>query len=102
MRKPDFDPAFRRAGPRSPTGRSGFMRSNTTGYRLIVQREGRYRTAVDHATAKTGATVTHALSRPRCHRPDSFVLEGEAVLLGVEGIADFNGVHSRKLDDEVQ
>jgi bifunctional non-homologous end joining protein LigD len=36
------------------------------------------------------------------HRPDSFVLDGEAVLLGVEGIADFNGLHSRKLDNEVQ
>jgi bifunctional non-homologous end joining protein LigD len=36
------------------------------------------------------------------HRPDSFVLDGEAVLLGVDGIADFNGLHSRKLDDEVQ
>jgi bifunctional non-homologous end joining protein LigD len=38
----------------------------------------------------------------RRHRPDSFVLDGEAVLLGVDGIADFNGLHSRKHDDEVQ
>ena len=36
------------------------------------------------------------------HRPDSFVLDGEAVLLGEDGIADFNGLHSRKHDDEVQ
>ena len=36
------------------------------------------------------------------HRPGSFVLDGEAVLLGVDGIADFNGLHSRKHDDEVQ
>jgi bifunctional non-homologous end joining protein LigD len=35
------------------------------------------------------------------HRVDSFVLDGEAVLLGVDGIADFNGLHSRKHDDEV-
>ena len=34
------------------------------------------------------------------HRPGSFVLDGEAVLLGVDGIADFNGLHSRKHDDE--
>jgi bifunctional non-homologous end joining protein LigD len=32
----------------------------------------------------------------------SFVLDGEAVLLGVGGISDFNGLHSRKCDDEVQ
>lgn len=36
------------------------------------------------------------------HRPEFFVLDGEAVLLGVDGIADFNGLHSRKHDDEVQ
>ena len=30
------------------------------------------------------------------HRANSFVLDGEAVLLGVDGIADFNGLHSRK------
>lgn len=31
-----------------------------------------------------------------------FVLDGEAVLLGVDGISDFNAPHSRKYDDEVQ
>jgi bifunctional non-homologous end joining protein LigD len=31
------------------------------------------------------------------HRPDTFALDSEAVLLGVDGIADFNGLHSRKL-----
>lgn len=30
------------------------------------------------------------------------MLDGKAVLLGVDGIADFNGLHSRKHDDEVQ
>ena len=30
------------------------------------------------------------------------MIDGEAVLLGVDGISDFNGLHSRKYDDEVQ
>jgi bifunctional non-homologous end joining protein LigD len=30
------------------------------------------------------------------------VIDGEAVLLGVDGISDFNGVRSRRHDDEVQ
>jgi bifunctional non-homologous end joining protein LigD len=30
------------------------------------------------------------------------VIDGEAVLLGVDGISDFNGLHSRQHDDEVQ
>jgi bifunctional non-homologous end joining protein LigD len=31
-----------------------------------------------------------------------FVLDGEAAVLGVDGIADFNALHSQKHDDEVQ
>ena len=36
------------------------------------------------------------------NRTTNFVLDGEAVLLGVDGISDFNGLHSRRHDDEVQ
>ncbi|WP_028168525.1 hypothetical protein [Bradyrhizobium elkanii] len=35
-------------------------------------------------------------------RTKQFVLDGEAVLLGVDGISDFAGLHSRNHDDEVQ
>ena len=31
-----------------------------------------------------------------------FVIDGEAVLLGVDGRSDFDGLHSRKHDDEVE
>ena len=36
------------------------------------------------------------------NRNSSFVLDGEDVLLGVGGISDFNGMHSRKHDAEVE
>jgi ATP-dependent DNA ligase len=36
------------------------------------------------------------------NRQTSFVIDGEAVLLGVDGLSDFNGLHSRRHDDEVQ
>ena len=36
------------------------------------------------------------------NRNTSFVIDGEAVLLGVDGRSDFNGLHSRRHDDEVQ
>ena len=32
----------------------------------------------------------------------SFVIDGEAVLLGVYGHSDFNGLHTRKHDHEVE
>jgi bifunctional non-homologous end joining protein LigD len=35
-------------------------------------------------------------------RKSRFIIDGEAVVLGVDGISDFNALHSRKLDDEVQ
>src|SRR6516165_3684095 len=31
-----------------------------------------------------------------------FVLDGEAVVLGIDGISDFNALHSRKQNHEVQ
>ena len=34
-------------------------------------------------------------------RTKQFVLDGEAVLLGVDGVSDFDGLMSRKFDDEV-
>jgi Glycine transporter len=35
-------------------------------------------------------------------RQRHFVIDGEAVILGVDGIADFNALHSRLHDEEVQ
>jgi bifunctional non-homologous end joining protein LigD len=53
-------------------------------------------------TVKIGAwfpLISEAALRNRC---SSFVLDGEAVLLGVDGRSDFNGLHSRRHDAEVQ
>ena len=35
-------------------------------------------------------------------RQKRFVLDGEAVVLGLNGVADFNALHSHKHDHEVQ
>ncbi len=43
--------------------------------------------------------ITEAALR---NRNSSFVIDGEAVLLGVDGRSDFNGPHSRLHDVEVQ
>jgi len=43
--------------------------------------------------------IVEAALRNRC---SSFLVDGEAVLLGVDGISDFDGLHSRKHNDEVQ
>ena len=71
------------------------------GYRLIIQRKGqgvRLFTRNGHDWSGRFPLITEAALR---NWNSSFVLDGEAVLLGVDGISDFNGLHSRKHDDEV-
>ncbi|WP_322596939.1 MULTISPECIES: DNA ligase [Bradyrhizobium] len=36
------------------------------------------------------------------NREQQFVIDGEAVVLGLNGISDFNALHSRRHDEEVQ
>ena len=72
------------------------------GYRLIVQREGkrvRLWTRNGHDWSDRFPLITEAALR---NRNSSFVIDGEAVLLGVDGRSDFNGLHSRRHDAEVQ
>jgi ATP-dependent DNA ligase len=72
------------------------------GYRLIVQRDGnrvRLWTRNGHDWSDRFPLIAEAALR---NRNASFVIDGEAVLLGVDGRSDFNGLHSRRHDDEVQ
>jgi bifunctional non-homologous end joining protein LigD len=38
----------------------------------------------------------------RKNRVQQLVIDGEAVVLGADGVSEFNALHSRKHDDEVQ
>jgi bifunctional non-homologous end joining protein LigD len=72
------------------------------GYRLILRRDGkrvRLFTRVGHDWSGRFPLITEA-ALP--NRSTSFVLDGEAVLLGVDGISDFNGLHSRRHDHEIE
>jgi bifunctional non-homologous end joining protein LigD len=72
------------------------------GYRLILQRDGksvRLWTKGSHDWSHRYPLITEAALRNR-HTP--FVIDGVAVLLGVDGRSDFNWLHSRRHDHEVQ
>lgn len=72
------------------------------GYRLTVHREGkrvRLFTRSGHDWSDRYPLIVEAAHRIRI---GSFVLDGEAVLLGVDGRSDFGGLHSRQHNDEVQ
>jgi bifunctional non-homologous end joining protein LigD len=72
------------------------------GYRLIVVREDkRVRLITRNGHDWSGRypwIVEIALKNRQTH----FVIDGEAVVLGIDGIPDFNALHSRKHDAEVQ
>ena len=66
------------------------------GYRVIVQRDGkrvRLWTRNGHDWSDRFPLISEAALR---NRNTSFVIDGEAVLLGVDGRSDFNGLHSRR------
>ena len=64
---------------------------------MIVQREGkrvRLFTRNGHDWTERYPLIVEAALK---NRASSFVIDGEAVLLGVDGVSDFGGLHSRKL-----
>ena len=72
------------------------------GYRLRLEHDGDRVCLITHGgydwTKRYPWIVESALK----NRHKQFVIDGEAVVLGVDGVADFNALHSGKHDDEVQ
>jgi len=100
MRNVAFEPCLPTRGTQVPAGPDWIHEIKHDGYRLIVQRDGarvRLFTRNGHDWTKRYPLIVEAALR---NRTTSFVIDGEAVLLGVDGISDFNGLHSRKHDDE--
>jgi bifunctional non-homologous end joining protein LigD len=102
MRNDAFEPCIPTGGTNVPAGPDWLHEIKHDGYRLIVLRDGtRVRLFTRNGNDWTGRyplIVEAALK----NRQTSFVIDGEAVLLAVDGISDFNGLHSRKHDDQVQ
>jgi bifunctional non-homologous end joining protein LigD len=72
------------------------------GYRLRVERDGdrvRLFTRNGFDWTKRYSWIVEAALKNRIKQ---FVIDGEAVILGVDGIPDFNALHSHKHDHEVQ
>jgi bifunctional non-homologous end joining protein LigD len=86
-----------------PAGRDWIHEIKHDGYRLIVQKLDRQKvrlfTRNGHDWTDRYPLIVQAALR---NRASSFVLDGEAVLLGVDGLSDFDGLHSRQHDDGVQ
>jgi bifunctional non-homologous end joining protein LigD len=102
MRNVAFEPCIPTRGTQVPAGPEWPHEIKHDGYRLIVVRDGarvRLFTRNGHDWTGRYPLIVEAALR---NRQTSFVIDGEAVLLGVDGVSDFNALHSRRHDDEVQ
>ena len=102
MPKSTFEPCIPTKAAKVPDRPEWIHEIKHDGYRLIVQRDGkrvRLFTRNGHDWSGRYPLIIEAALR---NRNSSFVIDGEAVLLGVDGRSDFNGLHSRKHDHEVE
>src|SRR3954451_4091022 len=97
-----LEPCLPTRGTKVPAGPDWIHEVKYDGYRLLVVRDGkrvRLLTRNGHDWTTRYPLIVESALR---NRQSSFVVDGEAVLLGVDGASDFDGLHSRHHDDEVQ
>jgi bifunctional non-homologous end joining protein LigD len=85
-----------------PTGPDWLHEIKYDGYRLRLERDWdrvRLITRGGYDWTKRYPWIVEAALK---NRQKHFVIDGEAVVLGVNGISDFNALHSHKHDGEVQ
>jgi bifunctional non-homologous end joining protein LigD len=97
-----FLPCLPTSGTSVPATPAWLHEIKYDGYRLIVQRES---TTV-HLFSRNGndwsGRYPWIVEAALKNKHSQFVIDGEAVVLGVDGIADFNALHSREHNHEVQ
>ncbi len=102
MRKTAFEPCIPTRGTKVPAGPDWLHEIKHDGYRLIVQRDGalvRLFTRNGHDWSDRFPLIVEAALENKQQR---FVIDGEAVLLGDDGVSDFHGLHSRRHNDQIK
>jgi bifunctional non-homologous end joining protein LigD len=83
-------------GTNVPSGPEWLHEIKYDGYRLRVERDGdrvRLIARGGFGWTKRYSWIAEAALK---NRMKQFVIDGEAVVLGVDGVSDFNALHSRK------
>jgi ATP-dependent DNA ligase len=85
-----------------PAAPEWFHEVKYDGYRLRVERDGKRVRLITKGgydwTKRFPWIVQAALKNRQSH----FVIDGEAVILGIDGRSDFNALHSNRQNSEVQ
>src|ERR1700756_3898921 len=85
-----------------PAGPDWLHEVKYDGYRLRLERDGDRVRLITRGGYNWTDRYPWIVESALKNRHRQFVIDGEAVVLGVDGVADFNALHSRKLDHEVQ
>jgi bifunctional non-homologous end joining protein LigD len=97
-----FQPAIPTRGSKVPAAPEWLHEIKYDGFRLIVHRDGnRVRLLTRNGFDWSGRYPWIAESALK-NRTRQFVIDGEAVVLGVNGVSDFEALYSHKHDDEAQ
>jgi bifunctional non-homologous end joining protein LigD len=102
MPKRQFEPCIPTRGAKVPSHPDWIHEVKQDGFRLIVSRDGdrvRLFTRNGYDWTSRYPLIVDAARRIRTKQ---FVLDGETVLLGVDGISDFDGLYSGQHNDEIQ
>jgi bifunctional non-homologous end joining protein LigD len=102
MPKRQFEPCLPARQTKVPTGADWIHEIKHDGCRLIVHRQDkvvRLFTRNGHDWTDRYPWIVQAALH---NRSKHFVLDGEAVILGVDGNSNFDDLHSGKFNDEVQ
>jgi ATP-dependent DNA ligase len=102
MRNTAFQPCIPTLGKQVPAGPDWIHEIKQDGYRLIVQRDCKSVRLFTRNGHDWTSRYPRIVEAARKNRQNRFVIDGEAVLLGVDGISDFNALHGRRRDEEVQ
>jgi ATP-dependent DNA ligase len=97
-----FQPCIPTAGKAAPARPEWLHEVKYDGYRLIVIREDKRVRLITRNGHDWSGRFPWIVESALKNRQKHLVIDGEAVVLGVDGVSDFNALHSRRRDDEVQ
>ena len=97
-----FDFCIPTRGAKVPTGSDWLHEIKYDGYRLRLERDGNRVRLTSRGGYNWTDRYPWIVEAALKNRMKQFVIDGEAVVLGLDGVADFNALHSRKHDHEVQ
>jgi ATP-dependent DNA ligase len=97
-----FEPCIPTRATKVPASAAWLHEIKLDGYRLIVQRDGDRVRLFTRNGYNWGNRYPWIIESALRNRSKQFVIDGEAVILGVDGNSDFDALHSGKQDHDVQ